>query len=107
MSNHDGRTTHSFWRDRARSHRVGRYSGAIEPETPARFQREAKVLASLNHLNIASIYGLEESGDTRALVLELVDGSTLAHRIAQDAIPLDEALPIARQIAEALEAAHE
>ena len=80
---------------------------ADDPERLARFQREARVLASLNHPNIASIYGLEESGDTRTLVLELVEGPTLAERIAQGAIPIDEALPIAKQIAEALEAAHE
>ena len=80
---------------------------ADDPERLARFQREARVLASLNHPNIASIYGLEESGDTRALVLELVEGPTLAERIAQGAIPIDEALPIAKQIADALEAAHE
>ena len=73
----------------------------------ARFQREAHVLASLNHPNIAAIYGLEESNDVRALVMELVEGSTLADRIAQAPIPLDEALPIARQMAEALEYAHE
>ncbi len=64
-------------------------------------------LASLNHPNIASIYGLEESEGVRALVLELVEGPTLAERIAQGAIPVDEALPIARRIADALEAAHE
>ncbi len=80
---------------------------ADDPERLARFQREARVLASLNHPHIASIYGLEESGDTRALVLELVEGPTLAERIAQGAIPVDEALPIAKQIADALEAAHE
>ena len=80
---------------------------ADDPERLARFQREARVLASLNHPNIASIYGLEESGDTRALVLELAEGPTLAERIAQGPIPIDEALPIAKQIAEALEAAHE
>jgi len=73
----------------------------------ARFQREAQVLASLNHPNIAAIYGLEESNDVRALVMELVEGSTLADRIAQAPIPLDEALPIARQMAEAMEYAHE
>jgi len=73
----------------------------------ARFQREAQVLASLNHPNIAAIYGLEESDGVRALVLEFVEGPTLADRIAQGPIPLDEGLPIARQIAEALEAAHE
>ena len=80
---------------------------ATDPDRLARFQREAQVLASLNHPGIAAIYGLEESGDTRALVLELVEGATLGDRIAQGAIPLDEALPIAKQIAEALEAAHE
>ena len=73
----------------------------------ARFQREAQVLASLNHPNIAQIHGLEDSGDTKALVLELVEGPTLADRIKRGPIPLDEALPIAKQIAEALEAAHE
>ena len=78
-----------------------------DPDRLARFEREAKVLASLNHPNIGHIYGLEESEGTRALVLELVEGPTLADRIAQGAIPLDEALPIAKQIAEALEAAHE
>ena len=71
------------------------------------FQREAQVLASLNHRNIAAIHGLEESEGTRALVLELVEGPTLADRISQGPIPIDEALPIAKQIAEALEAAHE
>ena len=78
-----------------------------DPERLARFQREAKVLASLNHPNIAQIHGLEESGDSPALVLEYVEGPTLQDRIAKGPIPLDEALPIARQIAEALEAAHE
>ena len=71
------------------------------------FQREAEVLASLNHPNIAAIYGLEESGGMTALVMELVEGEDLSQRIARGAIPLDEALPIAKQIAEALEAAHE
>ncbi len=80
---------------------------ADDPERLARFQREAEVLASLNHPNIGGIYGLEEAGDTRALVLELVEGPTLAERIARGAIPLEEALAIARQIVEALEAAHE
>ena len=94
-----------------------------DPDRLARFEREAKVLASLNHPNIGSIYGLEEAapstgsgpldssqgrpGAFKALVLELVDGPTLADRITQGPIPLDEALPIAKQIAEALEAAHE
>ena len=73
----------------------------------ARFEREAKVLASLNHPNIGSIYGLEESDGIKALVLEYIDGPTLADRIAQGPILVDEALPIAKQIAEAVEAAHE
>jgi eukaryotic-like serine/threonine-protein kinase len=82
-------------------------SFATDADRLARFQREAEVLASLNHPNIAAIYGIEESQGTRALVMELVEGPTLADRIAQGPIPVDEALPIARQIAEALEAAHE
>ena len=73
----------------------------------ARFQREAQVLASLNHPNIAAIYGLEDSGGVRALVMELVEGPTLDERISAGAIPIGEALEIARQIAEALEAAHD
>ena len=73
----------------------------------ARFQREAQVLASPNHPGIAAIYGIEEAEDNPALVLELIEGPTLADRIAQGPIPVDEALPIAKQIAEALEAAHE
>jgi serine/threonine protein kinase len=73
----------------------------------ARFRREAQVLAALNHSNIAHIYGFEDSGSTHALVLELVEGPTLADRIAKGPIPLDEALPIAKQIVDALEAAHE
>ncbi len=80
---------------------------ADDPERLARFQREAQVLAALNHPHIGAIHGLEESSGTIALVLELVDGPTLADRIAQGPIALDEALAIARQIAEALEAAHE
>ena len=80
---------------------------ASDPDRLARFQREAQVLASLNHPNIAAIHGLEEADGVRALVLELVEGPTLADRIKQGAIPIEEALPIARQIAEALEAAHE
>ena len=70
----------------------------------ARFQREAELLATLNHPHIAAIYGLERTAETTALVLELVEGETLAERIARGPIPLDEALPLARQIAEALEA---
>ncbi|HXQ26723.1 MAG TPA: protein kinase [Candidatus Acidoferrales bacterium] len=80
---------------------------ARDAERMARFQREAKVLASLNHPNIASIYGLEDSGATHALVMELVEGPTLADRIRSGPIPIDEALRIAKQIAEALEYAHE
>jgi eukaryotic-like serine/threonine-protein kinase len=80
---------------------------ATDPERLARFEREAKTLASLNHPNIAQIFGLERSAGTQALVMELVDGETLATRIARGPIPIDEALPIAKQIAEALEAAHE
>jgi Tol biopolymer transport system component len=79
---------------------------AEDPERLARFQREAQVLASLNHPHIAHIHGLEEAGTGRALVLELVEGETLADRIAQGPFPLEEALEIARQIALALEAAH-
>jgi len=78
---------------------------ASDPDRLARFEREAKLLAALNHPHIAQIYGLEDSGSTRALVMELVEGPTLADRIADGALPLDEALPIARQIAEALESA--
>ena len=77
------------------------------PSALARFQREAEVLAALNHPNIAHIHGLEKSDGALALVMELVEGPTLADRIAHGPIPLAEALPIARQIAEALEAAHE
>src|SRR5262245_57303097 len=88
---------------------------ASDPDRLARLSREAQILAALNHPNIAAIYGLE-GGDPsagsgqaalRALVMELVEGPTLAERITKGAIPIDEALPIARQIAEALDAAHE
>src|SRR4029077_9978858 len=80
---------------------------AHDSDRLARFQREAEVLASLNHPNIAAIYGLEESGGMTALVMELVEGDDLSQRIAKGAIPIDEALPIAKQIVDALEAAHE
>ena len=80
---------------------------ANDPEHVARFKREAQVLASLNHPNIAAIYGFEEANSVHALVLELVEGPTLADRIAKGPIPLEDALPVALQIAEALEAAHE
>jgi serine/threonine protein kinase len=81
---------------------------ARDPERLARFQREAKLLAALNHPNIATIHGLEQSGDTHYLVMELVPGETLRDRILRDgALPVEEALKISKQIAEALEAAHE
>ena len=80
---------------------------ARDSERMARFQREAKVLASLNHPNIATIYGLEDSGATHALVMELVEGPTLADRIQSGPMSIGEALPIAKQICEALEYAHE
>src|SRR5205823_2351719 len=73
----------------------------------SRFQREAQVLASLNHPNIAHIYGLEESQDTRCIVMELVEGETLQERLKRGSIPFDDALPIAKQIAEALATEHE
>jgi eukaryotic-like serine/threonine-protein kinase len=100
---------------RARDSRLGRdvalkvlpEAFGRDAERMTRLEREAKVLASLNHPNIASIYGVEESNGGRALVLELVEGATLTQRIQQDALPLDETLPIAKQIAEGLEYAHE
>src|SRR4029077_18342409 len=78
-----------------------------DAERMTRFRREAQVLASLNHPNIGSIYGLEESNSLRVLVLELVEGPTLADRITGGAIPLEEVLAIARQIADAVAYAHE
>src|SRR3954449_7454856 len=75
---------------------------ANDPERVARFQREAEVLASLNHPNIAHLYGLERSVGTLALVMELVEGETLADRIARGPIPVDDVLPMAKQIVEAL-----
>jgi serine/threonine protein kinase len=90
---------------RARDSRLGRdvaikvlpEAFASDPQRLARFEREAKTLASLNHPNIAHIHGLEESDGVRALVMELVDGPTLADRIAQGPIAVEEALPIAKQ----------
>jgi len=82
-------------------------SFAADTDRLARFTREAQTLASLNHPNIAHIHGLEESGGVTAIVMELVEGDDLSQRIARGAMPLDEALPIAKQIADALEAAHE
>jgi serine/threonine-protein kinase len=80
---------------------------AQDADRLARFEREARTLATLNHPNIAIIHGLEQSADARALVMELVEGPTLADRIGARPLSLDELLPIARQIAEGLEAAHE
>src|SRR5689334_21365573 len=80
---------------------------SADPERLARFEREARVLASLNHPHIAAIYGMEESTSVKALVLELVEGQTLQDRIEAGPIPAEEAIQIARQIAEALEVAHE
>ena len=93
--------------DRAVAIKILPEAFAADTERIARFQREAKTLASLNHPNIAHIHGLEESDGVRALVMELVEGEDLAQRIARGAIPVDEALPIAKQMADALEAAHE
>lgn len=78
-----------------------------DPERMARFTREAQVLASLNHPHIAHVYGLEGSGGTQAIVMELVDGEDLSHRLSRGPLPLAEALTIAKQVAEALEAAHD
>jgi serine/threonine protein kinase len=80
---------------------------AADPERFARFEREAKTLASLNHPHVAAIYAVEKSRGIHALVMELVEGEDLSQRLPRGAIPLDEALPIAKQIADALEAAHE
>ena len=78
-----------------------------DPEAMARFEREARVLASLNHRGIAGIYGLDEYAGRRFLVLELVEGETLADRLSRGAIPTDESVTLALQIADAVEAAHE
>ena len=78
-----------------------------DPDRLARFEREARLLASLNHPHIGAIYGFEQSDDVRALVLELVDGDTLADRMARGPVPLKDARGYARQIADALDAAHE
>src|SRR5216117_535888 len=80
---------------------------ANDPDRLSRFRREAQVLASLNHPNIAQIYGLEESNQTRCIVMELIDGEPLASLLKRGPVPIDEALGIATQIADALEAAHE
>src|SRR5712691_977507 len=78
---------------------------ANDPDRLARFQREAQVLAALNHPNIAQIYGLVESATARCIVMEFVEGETLQERLKRGPIPVDDALPIAKQICEALEAA--
>src|SRR4029450_723103 len=78
-----------------------------DPDRRGRFEREAQVLASLNHTNIGAIYGYEDTGNVHALVLELVEGPTLDEHIAKGAMPIPDAMPVARQIADALEAAHE
>jgi Tol biopolymer transport system component len=99
---------------RARDSRLGRDvavkvlpdSFAHDPDRLARFEREAQVLASLNHPNIATVHGFEHAGETRAIVMELVEGPTLADQIAEGPIAIDEALAIARQIVDALDAAH-
>jgi len=80
---------------------------ARDDDRLARFTREAQTLAALNHPNIAGIYGVEDSGQVHAIAMELVAGEDLSHRIERGALPLDEVLPIARQLAEALEAAHD
>ena len=80
---------------------------ASVPERLARFEREAKTLASLNHSNIATVYGLHEVDDLRFIAMELAPGEDLAHRLARCALPIEEALDVARQVSEALEAAHE
>ena len=82
-------------------------SMARDPERLARFDREAKILAALNHPNIAVIHGMEKFEGGRALIMELVPGDTLGARIKQGAMPQEEALQVAKQMAEALEAAHE
>src|SRR5262245_12865745 len=80
---------------------------AGNPERLGRFERESHLLASLNHPHIAAIYGVEEHAGTSALVMELVEGESLAQRIARGALPVDEAISVAKQVAEALEYAHE
>jgi serine/threonine protein kinase len=80
---------------------------AADPERLGRFLREAQVLASLNHPNIARVYGLEQSDGLRAIVMELVEGPTLAERIGPGGVPMTEAVAISRQIADALDIAHE
>ena len=93
--------------DRAVAIKVLPQAFATDTERVARFAREARTLASLNHPHIAALYGLEDADGVKALVMELVEGEDLSQRIACGAMPIDEALPIAKQIVEALEAAHE
>src|SRR2546425_9273731 len=100
---------------RARDIKLGRYVAvkvlpeafASNPDRVSRFQREAQLLASLNHPHVAALHGMEEAGGGHLLVMELVEGETLADRLRRGPLPEEEALTIARQIAEALEAAHE
>src|SRR6185295_10066345 len=80
---------------------------ANDADRVTRFEREARILATLNHPNIAAVYGLEEWNDRKFLVMELVSGDTLAERIRRGRVPIEEALGFAKQMAEALEAAHE
>ena len=93
--------------DRAVAIKVLPQAFATDTERVARFAREARTLASLNHPHIAALYGLEDADGVKALVMELVEGEDLSQRIACGAMSIDEALPIAKQIVEALEAAHE
>ena len=96
----------SNWGEKSRS-KSSLTTSSRDPERRARFEREARLLATLNHPHIGAIYGLQDDGDVPALVLELVDGLTLAERIARGPLPMADALDLARQIAEALDAAHE
>ena len=93
--------------DRSVAIKVLPESFAANPERVARFEREARLLATLSHQNIAGIYGLEEAGGTRYLVLELVEGQTLKAHLEKGATPVEETLRICRQITDAVEAAHE
>ena len=100
---------------RARDRRLGREVAikvvleafVADPERLTRFEREAKALATLNHPNVATLYGMEEADGRHFLVMELVEGHTLAEHVAEGPIPLERALAVGRQVAEALEAAHE
>src|SRR5690348_8179034 len=97
---------HDMRLDRSVALKVIRHELLDQPETLLRFDREARALASLNHPRIATIYGIEESGGIKFLTLEYVPGPTLAERLRRGALPIQQVLLIAKQIAEALEAAH-